>query len=283
MKEPDTVIKIPLETDYVTEKGEKQIWSYCEGAPVIHPNGQYDIGKKRSLTVQGHIVVDLYKDPDLAFYLSCVSPFVRRKRLMIENPAADAKRIGDKKREDVKRQTAVWNMLTDEDKLRTMASAYGVTRVKDKEPDTIRMDLEKLLEVKDEQKKHNPTIRATDDFLAEMNVNDNILLRGFVQRSIDDKLLTWHADGKWKVGAKVIFHVSLPDLERKFDVLCNYLGQTNSNDKLLDFLKDIVNKESLEAIKDPRVFDWLARVLDLKTAFKKKDEIKSLVIEAFCG
>lgn len=283
MKEPDTMIKIPLETDFTTEDGEKQIWAYCEGAPVIHPNGQYDLGRKRSLTIQGDKVVSMGRDPDLAFYLAYVSPFVRRKVLKIEDPVADAKKTGDKKRETVKRQTAIWNMLTDDDKLRTMASAYGVSGANTKEPDVIRIELENILEVNDDRKKRDPSIRGTDDFLAEMNVNDNILLRGLVQRTIDDKLLSWNADGKWRVGQKIIYHVSMPDLERKFDVLCNYLGQSNNNDKLVDFLGDIVSKEYLDSVKDPRVFDWLAKVKDIKVAFKRKDEIKTLVIQSFLG
>ena len=283
MKEPDTRMVIPFETDHTTEKGEKQIWSYCEGAPVIHPNGQYDLGRIKSVSIAGDKVIDLNRDPDLAFYLTCVSPFVRRKILKIEDPAADAKKLGDKKREAVKRQMAIWNMLTDDDKLRTMASAYGVPKTKDKQPDTIRIELEKILEDNDQKKRTDPTVRATDDFLAELNVNDNILLRGFVQQAIDNGQLKWNLDGKWRVGQKIVLQVPLNDIEKKFDYLCNYLGSSNNNDKLTDFLGDLVSKDYLEEVKDPRIFDWLARVKDIKVAFKNKSEVKTLVMQEFCG
>ena len=285
MKEPDTVIRIPYETDYTTETGDKQIWSYCVGAPVIHPNGQYDLGRVRSVSFVGDKIISLDKDPDLAFYLTYVSPFVKSGIIKIDDPALDARKLGDKKREDAKRYVAIWNMLTDDVKLRTMASAYGVPNTDKKEPDSIRLELEKVLEHNDQKKKSNPTIRGTDDFLNEMNVNDNILLRSFVQTAIDNKQLKWHADGKWKVGQKIIIQVPLSDIEpeRRFDYACNYLGSSNNNDKLLDFLKDILNREYFETIKDPKVYNWLARVSGVSPAFKKYDEIRSKVMEAIIG
>jgi hypothetical protein len=250
---------------------------------VIHPNGQYELGKVRSMSFVGDKVVSLEQDPDLAFYLAYVSPFVRSKTIKIYNPSADAKKLGDKKREDAKRQVAIWNMLTDEAKLRTMASAYGVPNTDKKEPDSIRLELEKVLEHNDEKKKANPSVRGTDDFLNELNVNDNILLRAFVQTAIDNKQLKWNMDGKWKVGQKIIIQVPINDIEKNFDYLCNYLGSSNNNDKLLDFLKDIISREYFEITKDPKVYNWLARVSGVSPAFKKYDEVKNKVIEAILG
>jgi len=283
MKEPDTMIRIPFESDYTDSSGDKQLWAYCQGSPVIHPNGQYELGKVRSMPFVGDKVISLETDPDLAFYLAYVSPFIKSKTIKIDNPAEDARKLGDKRREAAQRYVAVWNMLTDENKLRTMASAYGVPNTDKKEPDSIRLELEKVLEHNDEKKRSNPSIKGTADFLSEMNVSDNILLRAFVQTAIDDKKLKWNIDGKWKVGQKIILQVPITDIEKNFDYLCNYLGSSNNNDKLLDFLKDIINREYFEITKDPKVYNWLARVSGVSPAFKKYDEIRAKVQEAILG
>ena len=117
----------------------------------------------------------------------------------------------------------------------------------------------------------------------ELNVNDNILLRAFVQTAIDNKQLKWNIDGKWKVGQKIIIQVPINDIEKNFDYICNYLGSSNNNDKLLDFLKDIISREYFEVTKDPKVYNWLARVSGVSPAFKKYDEIKAKVMEAILG
>jgi hypothetical protein len=42
-----------------------------------------------------------------------------------------------------------------------------------------------------------------------------------------------------------------------------------------------MSKEYLETIRDPKVFEWLAKVIGLKTAFKKKSELRRAVFEYF--
>ena len=284
MKEPDTIMRIPLQTYYADPKRGREVWACCTAQPVLLPNGLWDLGRNRSLTIKGEKIVDLTMDVDLAFYLAYLSPFVRKKLLKIDNPAMDAKSEGDRNRELTKRKTAIWNMLDDE-KLRIMASAYGVTQTTTKTTDRIRLDLEKILEINDKLKKSNPAVRGTDDFLEEMKVTDGLLLRAFTQNAIDNKQVTWTKDGKWHIGEKVVFHVSLADVQnkREFDALCNYLSAPNNNDKLQDFLQDLVSKEYLDSVKDPKVFNWLATNVKIKTAFKKKGEVKRMVYDFFCG
>jgi len=77
--------------------------------------------------------------------------------------------------------------------------------------------------------------------------------------------------------------VPLSDIDKNFDYICNYLGSSNNKDKLVDFLGDLVNKDYLDSIRDPKIFDWLAKAKNINTSFKKKDEVKSLVIQSFLG
>jgi len=166
-----------------------------------------------------------------------------------------------------------------------MAQGYGVAGTSTMTSDRIRLDLEKVLETNDKLKKSNPMIRGTDDFLEEMKVTDGLLLRSFVQNAIDEKQLDFRGDGKWHIGDKVVMHVSFADVQakRQFDALCNYLSAPNSKDKLMDFLGDLVNKEFLNNVRDNKVFDWLAKIIDVNVKFKKKSDIKNAVISHFCG
>lgn len=282
IKEPDTLLYVPLQTYYTDKKRGKELWSCCLSNPVLLPNGLWDLGRNRTLPIKGNLVVNLETDMDLAFYLSYISRFVSKKLLKIDNPAEDAKKEGDRKREQIKRQTAIWNML-DDDKLRMMASAYGVTQTATKTPDRIRLELEKLLILADQQKKGNPAIKGTDDFLDEMKVTDGLLLRAFVQTAIDEKKVIYKPDGKWRVGDKIIMMVSQDDVQKKrmFDALCNWLNSPNNKEKLLEFLTDLMSKEYLETIRDPKFFEWLAKVIGLKTAFQKKSALRKAVFEYF--
>ncbi len=281
MKEPDTITRIPLSATYVDENRGSERWSCCLGEPVIHPNGQYDIGTIRAITVTSDKVVDMNRDMDLAFFLAYISPFTRSKVLKIDNPKEDAKRLGDKKRAQVQREMAIWSMLTDEDKLRTMASAYGVPRVHEKEPDVIRMELEKILSSNDERRKSDLTVRGTTEFLEEMKVEDSVLLRAFIQDAIDQKSLVYKINGNWQVGERVIYKVPDSAVDKKFDYLCNYLA--SNKDKLKDLLSDLITQEYLDNIKDQRVYTWLAKVNDIGTVGKPKNKLKQEIEKIYYG
>lgn len=282
MKEPDTILRVPLSAYYSDKERGKEVWACCISNPVLLPNGLWDLGRDRAITIKGEKVVDLDKDMDLAFYLSYISRFVPKKLLKIDNPAEDAKKEGERKREEIKRQTAIWNML-DDDKLRIVASGYGITQTSNKTPDRIRIELEKVLASNDKLKKSNPAIRGTDDFLDELKVTDGLLLRAFVQNAIDEKKVIYKPDGKWRIGNKVVMQIAQADLERKFDALCNWLNAPNNSDRLLEFITDLMTREYLESIRDHKVFEWLAKIIGVKTPFKKKAELRNLVYEHFCG
>jgi len=281
MKEPDTITKIPLKASYYDKDRGTEIWACCLGDPILHPNGQYDLGNTRAITITSDKVVDTEKDMDLAFYLAYISPFVRKKVIKIDDPKMDAKKLGDIRRAEVERQMAIWNMLTDEDKLKTMAQAYGVPNVNQKEPDIIRMELEKILLEADKRKKVDFTVRGTKEFLEEMKVKDNVILRSFIQQAIDDKTIVYKLNGNWEVGQKIILKVPQSDIERRFDYLCNYLGSSNNTDKLKDLLGDIVNSEYIENANNYKVIEWIARVNGINTTAKSKDNIKGKLTEIY--
>jgi hypothetical protein len=207
MLEPTPPMRIPLKAYAVTGSLGKHLWMCCLDAPTLLPNGLSDMGRKRTMSITEEVVVNVNKEPDLAFFLYKISPFVKRGLLKIVDPVADDIQVGEEERALTERKYAVWNMLGDVEKLKFMARAYGVEGVDEKQPNAIRKELETLLEANDKLQKNNPIIKGTKEFVEEMKVTDGVLLRNFVQKAIDDKKLEYKGDGRWKIGEKGVVQV----------------------------------------------------------------------------
>lgn len=279
---PTPPMRIPLQANVAMGKLGKHLWMCCQDSPNILPNGLWDMGRTRALTIKNDLLININEDPDLAFFLYKISPFVRKKQLKVADPIADDSELGEVERELTERKYAVWNMLSDEGKLKRMARAYGVTTVDTKQPNAIRKELEKILEENDKLRRQNPAVKGTKEFLEEMNVTDGLLLRSFVQKVIDEKKLTWNADGRWKIGNKIVIQVPHNELPRKNDYLCNYLMAGNNSEKLQDFMRDFVDREYLDTIVDKKEWVWLAKIAGVPHQFKKPVEIQEKTTAFFC-
>ena len=282
MLEPVSPWRIPLQAYAVTGDKGKHLWACCLDSPEPEANGLWNMGRTRTLSIKESKSVDINKDPDLAFFLYKISPFVQRRLIAVADPVADDATLGEAERVLTDRKYAVWNMLSDDDKLRQMARAYGMAGVDDKQPNAIRKELEMLLETNDKLKRQNPAVKGTDDFLEEINVTEGVLLRAFVQKAIDDKKLTWSGDGRWKIGQKIIVQVPYSELQRKNDYLCGYLMAGNNADKLQEFIRDLIDKDYLDKVKDKKEWVWLAKIAGVPHQFKKTTEITENVKEFFC-
>jgi len=281
VKEPSTPMRMPLHAHRAVADLGKHLWACCMDEPVILPNGLWDMGRIKSITIEEDLLVNINKDPDLAFYLVKVCPFVQKGLLKVVDHAKDDELLGAEKSIAVDRQYAVWKQLADVGKLKVMARAYGVDNVDGKQPNAVRQELENILVKNDELCKHNPAVKGTKEFLAEIGVTDSVLLRNFVQKAIDEKKLECGLNGDWKVGEKVIYKVTALELDKKVQALTNYLSAGNNIEKLQEFLRDLINKEYLEGITDSKEWLWLAKVTGVKHGFEKMDVTKSKVTEYF--
>lgn len=286
VSEPVQKWRIPLSAyANIGELGKHRIMC-CLDTPTILPNGLWDMGKKKSMDVVENILVNINENPDLAFFLYKISPFTQRGLIKVVDPKLDDETLGKAEIELTERKYAVWNMLTDETKLKTMARAYGVTLVDTKQPNAIRKELEALLERNDKTKRQNPAVKGTKEFIEEMRVTDGLLLRNFVQRAIDEKKLTWKGDGRWKIGEKIVCQVPAQETLRRNDYLCNWLMAGNNEDKLKEFIVDLVNKEYFDGISDTkdgrREWEWFAKIAGVTTVAKKTGELKEIVLKTFC-
>jgi len=281
MLEPTNPWRIPLSTYAVLGDLGKHRFMCCLDTPTVLPNGLWDMGTKKAMTVKDSILVNINEEPDLAFFLYKITPFVKRGLIKVVDPAKDDADLGAEEMELTERKYAVWNMLGDVEKLKTMARAYGVAGVETKQPNAIRKELEALLERNDKAKRQNPAIKGTKEFLEEMKVTDGVLLRAFVQRMTDEKRLEYRADGRWRIGEKIIIQVPVSELNRKVEYLCQYLMTGNNADKLQEFLKDLISKEYIEAITEKKELEWLVKISGDNPAFKKTEDLREKVLNYF--
>jgi len=114
-----------------------------------------------------------------------------------------------------------------------------------------------------------------------MKVTDNVRLRSFLKTLEDDKKLIYKPDGRWHLGEKTLLQVPYENIKDAFGYMCSYYNVPNNADKLKDLMHDVVNKEYLDNIKDEKDFTWLAKVMGITSAFKKKEKIRSMVYDAF--
>lgn len=285
MAKPTEPLSIKLEANVFIDgiKGGKNHWACCLDTPKLLPGNLWGLGNKRRIHIYDDFLVNLDKDPDLGFFLYKISPFVKKGFIRLQDPEGDDAELGKAEYLRAQRKMAVWTMLEDEKKLRTMARGYGIAGTDKKQPNAIRKELEALLEKNDKLQEANAAVKGTKDFMDEMHITDSLILRSFVQKCIDAKKLTYHVDGRWKVGEKIVVQVPASDLERKMEYLCSYLQAGNNREKLQEFLKDLINKEYLDSVALEKEWTWLFKVAtDESPAFKKKDEIKTRVTEFFC-
>lgn len=281
---PIEPMSIPLKANVYVEGTSlgKNLWACCLDAPKLLPGNLWDLGRKRSLLIYGEYLVNVEREPDLAFFLYKISPFTKKGLVKLQDPERDDEEIGATQEAITTRKNAVWTGLRDDKKLRTMARAYGVAMVDEKQPNAIRQELEQILEKNDVLQKSSPIIKGTKEFLEEMHFTDSLLLRAFVQKNIDENKLTWKIDGRWRIGEKVVVQVPANELERKTEYLCSYLLAGNNADKLQEFLRDLINREYLDNLKLEKEWVWLYKVMGENPAFKKKEDMKARVIEVFC-
>jgi len=283
MKEPTPPAMFPLERSYAHPERGEEIWSCCLNMPQLLPNNLWSIGKKKSIKIEKDITVDIDRQPDLAYYLYYISRFGAGKdsRLKVDDPGAELRAKAEKERLVVARKTAIWQMLPDENILRRMAAAYGVANSAKKSGDQLRFDLEAQLEANDNKKNKDPFLKGTKEFLEEMKVTDAVRLRAFIQGLIDDNKLVYKPDGRYRLGEKAIVQVPQSEINKRVEWLYGYYNMPNNNDKLQELMRDVVDKEYLDSLVDDKDFAWLAKTMGINVAFKKKEDIKSMVYDAF--
>jgi hypothetical protein len=283
MSIPVEPIVIPLSATVVLDEIPmgSNTWTCSMRAPRPIDGGLWEPGGRRSLIIKSaELSVSIENDPDLAVFMYKICPFVKKGILKLKDAQAEAEALAKREHLITERKMAVWKVLP-ADKVPTMARAYGLNNVDGKSEAILRAELERQLEINDSLKLRNPAVKGTLDFIEEMKINDNVLIRAFVRRMQDEKRLTLAFD-KFKIGDKVVYHVPAMEIKRANDALCQYLNASNNTEKLAEFIRDLIYKEYLAGITDKKELQWLARIAGINPEFKKLDDLKVQVANVFC-
>jgi hypothetical protein len=283
LMEPSEPALFPLSTYFSHPQRGKEVWACCLDFPKLLSNGLWEMGRKRSFMVFDYITIDIDKNPDFAFYLYYISNEPKKQLLVVDNPKAEIRAKADKEREATELQVAIWHVLKDELALRRIAQSWGIPFVGEKDPDELRFALKTLVVGNDEKKKLDPRTKGTKEFLAELKVTDSIRLRAYIRDLFDSKTVIYKPDGRYWLGEKELIQAPYNAVRdnSEFDYFCNFYGAPNNAIKLQELMRDTITQDMLDGIVDDKDFTWLGKVMDIKTSFKKKEETKRLVYEAF--
>lgn len=289
MAKPTPSLRLPLKARVLGELGE-EIWEVCTGAEPL-ANNMWKATGSRHKGIEETLTLSLDKDAELAFFIYYKSSALNRKPgkerkgiLIIDDPNYIAKEEGDKARAELELQTALYGVLADEDRLKVMAQAWGITKTESKHPDLIRKELKSAVQLGEKNKRSDPMAKGVKEFLEELKVTDAVRLRSLVKFAEDVSVLRWEKErGKYFSGERIIAQISPSDQGHRFDYLCNHLSNPANRGKLQDLLRDVVDRDYLDKIKDEKTYGWLARMMDIKTGFKKPQDIKELVYSCFLG
>jgi hypothetical protein len=245
------------------------------------PGNLWDLGTPHTKQITNGITIDLMTEPDLAFFLYYKCPHVRKGQWKVDDPKAEIRAKADEKRKNLERETAIWQTLQDEAQLRKVSMGYGIEKAMTKEPDALRFELDALLKVNDEKQKIDHTIRGTKEFLEDLRINDYMRLSAFVRHWLDEGVINYRPDGRYRVGEKIIAHVPVDSVNERFKWLCNYFAAPNNLEELKSLFHDVVNREYLDKIDADKDYRWLAKVMELPGAHNKPiEQVKNMLYEA---
>lgn len=242
-KEPYQSIVAPFEGDYVTPTGVKTRLRYSKSYPTKKASGRMDYVEGRGEVVERYMVIQ-DTEMDKAYYMLYVCPIVKKGMLKVENKqkeaAAELKALS--------KMAAINYMLNDEDselyhdenRIRTIAAAFGVTKADDKKVslDEVKLRLIKAITVGESGNDPLINIKA---FKEAVKMPKDIKLRARIQQAIDRELLMFDMRKyRWNFIIdkmhKPIMDVNVSDFEIKEELLARHLLGNLDDKSLFDRL-----------------------------------------------
>jgi len=229
--EPPRQEWIPFSTTVGGEHGS-ETWQYTSVLP-IKRNDQWIFSERGRVYNHGRkLKLDKNKDPELIFYLSELSPFIKSGKIVLENKEHEARTIIDK---EIGILDVKWFIYSEhspisvratanEDALRTIASSWGVGSVDELSISEVQLALHKVVE-----RSHSniaQTGRGYTEFLSETKVNDLVILRANIQKAIDKGLIEYvPMNLQWQFASSdhILMTIAPKDIAVKEMALFNYV------------------------------------------------------------
>lgn len=153
-------------------------------------------------------VLDKNKDKDFIFFFCEISPFVKKKRIVLEDKRVEARKSIDKVLSDTEVRFMIYSDYSpisvkstgSEDTLRMLAAAWGVTNAHSKEYSIDEIKVALAGQVEKGQANYNSTNRGFKEFLEEAQASELYELRANIQKAIDFGILLYDAENfEWRL------------------------------------------------------------------------------------
>jgi hypothetical protein len=237
----------PLISESASSDGSSNVWAYCKGHPELQPNGLWKPPSKSRMLEKGTMVVDLKNDIDFAVYLFKKSKVFKGSFIVVDDPGRDARERGKAKRRNLLISSLVWGELSNDDELRDVAAAWGLSGTDNKEPDMLREELESLLSQREDQISKGKNVKGVDEFMKLRKNKKELRLRTFVQKAIDGKFISYDSTTrKYSIGKNDLVTVPMRDVSKPFDYLCNMLDK--EEDEIKKVVKEVVDEKYIDGI-----------------------------------
>lgn len=277
---PVPPVVIPLRTFISSPDGTgRNEWAYCDGMPILQPNGLYEITKKSHI-IGRSLVIDLERDIDMAFYILKKSKAFRNKLIVVDDPGIEARKRGQEKREKLLVEAIIWQELNNDEELRLIASAWGVEGAYDGEADLVREKLENELHRREKLRKNDASVKGINAFVDSIKDKTKLRTQSFLQRSIDGGMLRYEKENRrYMIGDSEILVVPIREQDRPFAFLCDYFNK--HEDKLHKVVEQLMTEPMITSASFHEL-KWLARIAGVVASGKKTEELRQDVKDAFC-
>lgn len=260
------------------DKNGSALWSYCKGSPVVQANGLMDI-RERSMWLSGaDMSLDWKKDADFAFYFYFKTNMISGGTYRVKDPEKEAIKRAQARKAKHDLATAIYDGLTDENKLRAVAASWGVDNAYKDLAVLISEKLEKKVIELDEKKSKEPnnhSLRGIQEFLEDVKVGDEIRRKALIQYAIDMGKIKYDSFSikyKWADGRDIV--MVDPRYTDRIQFLANYLSHSTQKATWVGFVRGLLD-EDLITHQDKRGLYWLAEQLEFEEKKRTIEELRT--------
>jgi hypothetical protein len=259
------------------DKSGSALWSYLEGSPIVLPNGLCDIRETRMWLNGADLVLDWKKNADFAFFVYFKTDLIKTGRYKVKDPEKEAIKRAQARKAKHDLATAIYDGLTDENKLRNVAASWGVDGAFKDISEILREKLEaKVIEMDEKKSKepNNPQLRGIQEFLEDVKVGDEVRRKALVQYAIDQNKIVYDKFAvkfKWADGRDI---VSVDPRYDKIEFLAAYLNHPNQKTTWTGFVRGLIDEDLIER-QDKRGLYWLAEQLGFEEKKRTVEELRT--------
>jgi hypothetical protein len=257
-------------------------WGYCKGKPYIQANGLADVPETENAEkIDGEVIsIDLRNRPDYAFFIMFKSGILGT-HYHVFDPEGDKIRELEAKNAKLKVQYAIRETLTEE-KLRMIASAWGVIGAEKKNLLIVQDELETKVFAMDEDKnknRENLSLKGVSEFLAEIKNDEVTRPKAIIQLAIDEGKLKFDgSNSHFYFNGGDVCYVPVDKQDIRVEVLAKFLRDENNKDVWIGMLKSLIDADYINST-DKFGKRWLASQLGLPLNKKEEEITKALLAE----